>query len=70
MFLLDEVLAYNPDFEKELQEKPHIATVIRGFDGEVTIDNKKIFCKYGGDVRVTGKGKKGTPSFFTAQTAP
>lgn len=39
VFLLDEVLSYNPDFKNDMEKNPHIATVIKGFKGNVIIDD-------------------------------
>ena len=37
VFLLDEVLKYNPDFDYHLN-RPHTTTLIKDFDGDITID--------------------------------
>lgn len=39
VFLLDEVLSYNPDFKNDMEKNPHIATVIKGFKGNVIVDD-------------------------------
>lgn len=60
VFLLDEVLKYNPDFNKWIKEHPWCVTVIPDFDGDVFyhIDNA-------GDAHIIGKGNI---NFFTSQT--
>ena len=40
IFLLDEVLTYNPAFAKKLRKCPHIATIIMDFHGEVWFEKK------------------------------
>jgi len=35
VFLLDEVLTFNPNFKELLSKKPWLATVIKDFDGDV-----------------------------------
>lgn len=42
VYSLKEVLAYNPDFEKNLQDSPHIATVIPNFTGEVKFEMERV----------------------------
>lgn len=49
VFLLDEVLKYNPDFDYHT-ERPWTTTLIKYFDGEVD------FGVADGEVRVSGKG--------------
>lgn len=49
VFLLDEVLKYNPDFDYHT-ERPWMTTLIKDFDGEVCFD------VVDGEVRVVGKG--------------
>nr|DAX08909.1 MAG TPA: hypothetical protein [Bacteriophage sp.] len=60
VFLLDEVLIYNPDFSKWIEDRPWCVTVIPNFDGDVQyhIDNN-------GDAHIIGKGNI---NFFTTQT--
>lgn len=54
VFLLDEVVDYNPDFDYHT-EKPWTTTLIKDFDGDVEI--KTVVNKYGEEeVRVFGKG--------------
>lgn len=49
VFLLDEVLKYNPDFDYHT-ERPWTTTLINGFDGEVNFEVEED------EVRVVGKG--------------
>lgn len=49
VFLLDEVLKYNPDFDYHIN-RPWTTTWIKDFDGDVKFE--KIY----GEVRVVGKG--------------
>ena len=60
VFLLDEVLIYNPDFSKWIEKHPWCVTVIPNFDGDVQyhIDNS-------GDAHIIGKGNI---NFFTTQS--
>lgn len=60
VFLLDEVLQYNPDFSKWLEGHDWCVTLIKGFDGEINyhIDND-------GDAHIIGKGNI---NFYTTQT--
>lgn len=37
VFLLDEILQYNPSFNAEVEAERQTATLIKGFDGEVSI---------------------------------
>lgn len=54
VFLLDEVLKYNPDFDYHIN-RPWTTTLIKNFDGE--IDFEVIHNKYGeAEVQVVGKG--------------
>lgn len=72
VFLLDEVLAYNPDFDYHIN-RPWTTTLIKDFDGEIEID--VVPCQYRDEdtdelvdyeeVRVMGKGNI---NFFTSQT--
>ncbi len=64
VFLLSEVLAYNPKYDDHLT-KPHVVTWIKDFNGEIAI------CREGEEVWVEGKGKDSEDrviEFFTAQT--
>lgn len=60
VFLLDEVLQYNPDFSKWLEGHDWCVTLIKGFDGEINyhIDND-------GEAHIIGKGNI---NFYTTQT--
>ena len=58
VFLLDEVLKYNPEFEKDL-EKDWVVTVIKNFDGEVEFSVEED------EVSVIGTGNI---NFYTKQT--
>jgi hypothetical protein len=74
VFLLDEVLKYNPKFKYHI-ENPWTTTLIKDFDGDITIDVIQIEIseeeRNGGEyfedqeVRVIGKGNI---NFFTTQT--
>lgn len=60
VFLLDEVLAYNPDFDYHI-ERPWTTTLIKNFDGEVyfeKLDSETLTVKGNGNV-----------NFFTSQTS-
>lgn len=58
VFLLEEVLAYNPDFDYHIN-RPFTTTLIRDFDGDIEITHIK------GEVAVVGKGNI---KFYTKQT--
>lgn len=62
VFLLDEVLKYNPDFDCHL-ESPWTTTWIKDFDGEIEIDVMNSI--EGEEVVVVGRGNV---NFHTAQT--
>lgn len=63
VFLLEEVLAYNPDFDYYIK-KPWTTTWIKDFDGDIEIE--VVENKYGDEeVRVIGNGNI---NFFTFQT--
>lgn len=66
VFLLDEVLAYNPDFNYHI-ERPWTTTLIKDFDGEIEIDVVEINEDdyYDDEVRVIGTGNI---NFYTTQT--
>ena len=72
VFLLDEVLAYNPDFNYHI-ERPWTTTLIKDFDGtvELKLKRKKKNRKYEGlndyddSVQVVGKGNI---NFLAGQT--
>jgi hypothetical protein len=58
VFLLDEVLAYNPDFDYHIN-RLWTTTLINDFDGNIEITHRN------GEVSVIGKGNI---NFFTTQT--
>lgn len=60
VFLLDEVLKYNPDFTKWMEEHSWCVTLIKDFDGEVEyyVDNND-------EAHIIGSGNI---NFFTSQT--
>lgn len=60
VFLLDEVLKYNPDFNKWIEKHDWCVTLIKDFDGEIEyhIDND-------GNAHIIGKGNI---NFYTTQT--
>lgn len=62
VFLLDEVLKYNPDFNYH-KERPWTTTLIKGFNGEISIE--AFDTKYDKEVSVVGKGNI---NFYTVQT--
>jgi hypothetical protein len=71
VFLLSEVLAYNPDFDYHIS-KPWTTTLIKDFDGYIRIREIDVVNEYtsiidGGkkEVRVIGEGNI---NFFTTQT--
>jgi len=72
VFLLDEVLAYNPDFDYHIT-KPWTTTLIKNFDGDITMEVVPFTYHDEDDdvdvddeeVRVIGKGNI---DFFTTQT--
>lgn len=74
VFLLNEVLEYNPDFTELLKEHPGLATVIRSFKGTVQFVVKEFEDDFGVlyEVQVTGNGvNKETGeviNFYTSQT--
>jgi len=51
VFLLDEVLAFNPNFDSHIKY-PYTTTLIKDFDGEVTYEvvNDEVFIKGVGNV--------------------
>lgn len=61
VFLLDEVLKYNPDFSKWAEECPWCVTTISNFDGDVEYYVDEV-----GDAHIIGIG---STNFFTTQTA-
>ena len=58
VFLLDEVLKYNPDFTELLKEHPGLSTVIRNFKGTVQFIIKEFEDDFGVwyELQVTGHG--------------
>jgi hypothetical protein len=58
VFLLDEVLKYNSDFDYHLN-RPHTTTLIKNFNGDIEITHRNK------EVCVVGKGNI---NFFTSQT--
>lgn len=78
VFLLDEVLAYNPDFDVD-EESKWAATIIRGFEGDVQIIVERVSGTYEEDSEYHKKGEywedyvvrvvgTGNINFITAQT--
>ena len=57
VFLLDEVLAYNPDFDYHIN-RPWTTTLIKDFDGEVEFVVKHIEGAYEEDTEWWKKGDK------------
>jgi hypothetical protein len=71
VFLLSEVLAYNPDFDYHIS-KPWTTTLIKDFDGYIRIREIDVVNEYTSiidrgkkEVRVIGEGNI---NFFTTQT--
>jgi len=71
VFLLDEVLKYNPNFDYHLN-RPWTTTLIKDFDGEIEINvigveykNEEGYTEIDEEVRVIGKGNI---NFYTTQT--
>ena len=62
VFLLDEVLAYNPKWESWIEEHSWCATIINDFDGEVEYYIDKV----NGEAHIVGTGNI---NFYTAQTS-
>nr|DAT77760.1 MAG TPA: hypothetical protein [Caudoviricetes sp.] len=60
VFLLEEVLIYNPDFSKWIEEHPWCVTVIPDFDGDI-----QYHIDEDGDAHIIGKGNI---NFLTSQT--
>ena len=61
VFLLDEVLAYNPDFKEWVDELPWCVTMIKDFEGDV-----KYYIDSADNAHIIGTG---STNFFTIQTA-
>jgi hypothetical protein len=77
VFLLDEVLAYNPDYDDHINN-PHCVTLIKDFDGDIEITHRTLtetpdvddedsddYDGSGEEVSVIGKGNI---NFYTTQT--
>lgn len=72
VFLLDEILKYNPDFNYHI-ERPHTTTLIKDFDGEIIIssrdyeylDEETNVLVQDDEVSVMGTGNI---NFYTTQT--
>lgn len=62
VFLLDEILAYNPKWESWIEEHSWCATIINDFDGEVEYYIDKV----NGEAHIVGTGNI---NFYTAQTS-
>jgi hypothetical protein len=62
VFLLTEVLAYNPDFNYHI-EKPWTTTLIKDFDGDIEITHRGE-----GESREVSVVGKGNVNFYTTQT--
>lgn len=60
VFLLDEVLKYNPNFTKWMEEHSWCVTLIKDFDGDV-----EYFVDNNDNAHIIGKGNI---NFFTTQT--
>lgn len=60
VFLLDEILAYNPDFLKWAEENSWCVTIIKDFDGNI-----EYYVDVAGDAHIIGTG---STNFFTSQT--
>lgn len=61
VFLLDEILEYNPKWESWIKEHSWCATIINDFDGEVEYYIDKV----NGEAHIVGTGNI---NFYTAQT--
>ena len=62
VFLLDEILTYNPDWKSWIEEHPWCATIIENFYGEVEYYIDKV----NGEAHIVGTGNI---NFYTAQTS-
>lgn len=60
VFLLDEILAYNPDFLEWAESHSHCVTFVKDFDGDV-----EYYVDEAGDAHIIGTG---STNFFTTQT--
>ena len=61
VFLLDEILAYNPDWKSWIEEHSWCATIIEDFEGEVEYYIDKV----DREAHIIGTGNI---NFYTAQT--
>lgn len=61
VFLLDEILAYNPEWKSWIEEHPWCATIIEDFEGEVEYYIDKVY----EEAHIVGTGNI---NFYTAQT--
>ena len=61
VFLLDEILAYNPEWKSWIEEHPWCATIIEDFEGEVEYYIDKV----DKEAHIVGTGNI---NFYTAQT--
>lgn len=61
VFLLDEILAYNPEWKSWIEEHPWCATIIKDFEGEVEYYIDKV----DEDAHIVGTGNI---NFYTVQT--
>ena len=61
VFLLDEILAYNPDWKSWIEEHSWCATIIKNFEGEVEYYIDKV----NEEAHIVGTG---SINFYTAQT--
>lgn len=61
VFLLDEILAYNPEWKSWIEEHPWCATIIEDFEGEVEYYIDKV----DEEAHIVGTGNI---NFYTAQT--
>ena len=61
VFLLDEILAYNPDWKSWIEEHSWCATIIENFEGEVEYYIDKV----NEEAHIVGTG---SINFYTAQT--
>lgn len=61
VFLLDEILAYNPEWKSWIEEHPWCATIIEDFEGEVEYYIDKV----DEEAHIVGTG---SINFYTAQT--
>lgn len=61
VFLLSEVLAYNPDFSEWMEKHPQCVTTIKDFDGDI-----EYYVDEENEAHIIGTG---SINFFTAQTS-